>query len=370
MKRGTFPVARFYASLCLYSGGSRPLLRTPCCCATARTAFPATYKNIAAASDTLYALTCDAVYAFAGESAEPARYELSLPAETEEENGVETSSLLDAIAIISHGGGLCLLAAQTERTIYEEDGETIWETAIDGVSLYALDLAGDAATIGAEVCVLDWEDLIFGGADDAYLAEVDGLCASGDFLACKSYDESGNEFYAIADLTDGSVNLLLSRTSCPARTPCSRPTAMGNCSASPANGGARATFPASTASIPQAARRTNFAPSPPAKATLKRPLTGRKAIPSTTSWTANSGRCGHGRLPERGRGRFPARFPARTGRPQRQRPLRRRRLFHPRAPRYRPRAARLRAPHRAVRPFGKRGKRRPTPSARSAAMWK
>ena len=43
---------------------------------------------------------------------------------------------------------------------------------------------------------------IFGGADDAYLAEVDALCASGDFLACRSYDESGNEFYAIADLTD------------------------------------------------------------------------------------------------------------------------------------------------------------------------
>ena len=169
--------------------------------------FSGNIQNIAAAGDTLYALTCDAVYAFAGESAEPARYELSLPAETEEENGVETSSLLDAIAIISHGGGLCLLAAQTERTIYEEDGETIWETAIDGVSLYALDLAGDTATPGAEVCALDWEDLIFGGADDAYLAEVDALCASGDFLACRSYDESGNEFYAIADLTDGSVAL-------------------------------------------------------------------------------------------------------------------------------------------------------------------
>lgn len=63
----------------------------------------------------------------------------------------------------------------------------------------------DAATAGAEVCAPDWEDLILGGADDAYLAEADGLCASGDFLACKSYDESGNEFYAIADLTDGSV---------------------------------------------------------------------------------------------------------------------------------------------------------------------
>ncbi len=117
------------------------------------------------------------------------------------------ASSLDAIAIVSHDGGLCLLAAQTQQTIYEEDGETIWETAIDGVSLYALDLAGDAATIGAEVCALDWEDLIFGGADDACLAEVDGLCASGDFLACKSYDESGNESYAIADLSDGSVAL-------------------------------------------------------------------------------------------------------------------------------------------------------------------
>ena len=143
--------------------------------------FSGNIQNIAAASDTLYALTCDAVYAFEGESAEPARYELSLPAAAETENGVETASLLDAIAIISHGGGLCLLAAQTERTIYEEDGETIWETAIDGVSLYALDLADAAATTSAEVCVLDWEDLILGGADDAYLAEVDGLCASGDF---------------------------------------------------------------------------------------------------------------------------------------------------------------------------------------------
>ena len=169
--------------------------------------FSGNIQNIAAAGDTLYALTYDAVYAFEGESAEPARYELSLPGVTEEANGAETTSSLDAIAIVSHGGGLCLLAAQTQQTIYEEDGETIWETAIDGVSLYALDLAGDTATAGAEVCALDWEDLILGGADEAYLAEADGLCASGDFLACKSYDESGNEFYAIADLTDGSVAL-------------------------------------------------------------------------------------------------------------------------------------------------------------------
>ena len=184
-----------------------PPLRTPCCCATARTAFPATYKTSPPVGDTLYALTYDAVYAFEGESAEPARYELSLPAETEAENGVETSSSLDAIAIVSCGGALCLLAARTEQTVFEEDGETIWESAIDGVSLYALDLVGDTATTGAEVCALDWEDLILGGADDAYLAEVDALCAAGDFLACRSYDESGNEFYAIADLTDGSVAL-------------------------------------------------------------------------------------------------------------------------------------------------------------------
>ena len=169
--------------------------------------FSGNIQNIAAADDTLYALTYDAVYAFEGESAEPARYELSLPAETEAENGVESSSSLDAIAIVSRGGALCLLAARTEQTVFEEDGETIWESAIDGVSLYALDLVGDTATPGAEVCALDWEDLILGGADDAYLAEADGLCASGDFLACKSYDESGNEFYAIADLTDGSVAL-------------------------------------------------------------------------------------------------------------------------------------------------------------------
>ena len=60
------------------------------------------------------------VYAFEGENAEPARYELSLPAETEAENGVESSSSLDAIAIVSHDGGLCLLAAQTQQTIYED----------------------------------------------------------------------------------------------------------------------------------------------------------------------------------------------------------------------------------------------------------
>ena len=89
--------------------------------------FSGNIQNIAAAGDTLYALTYDAVYAFEGESAEPARYELSLPAETEAENGVETSSSLDAIAIVSRGGILCLLAAQTEQTVYEEDGETIWE---------------------------------------------------------------------------------------------------------------------------------------------------------------------------------------------------------------------------------------------------
>lgn len=135
--------------------------------------FSGNIQNIAAFGDTLYALTYDAVYAFEGASAEPARYELSLPGVTEEANGVETTSSLDAVAIVARSGKLCLLAAQTQQTVYEEDGETIWETAIDGVSLYALDLAGDTATAGAEVCALDWEDLILGGADDAYLAEAD-----------------------------------------------------------------------------------------------------------------------------------------------------------------------------------------------------
>ena len=57
--------------------------------------FSGNIQNIAAVGDTLYALTYDAVYAFEGESAEPASYELSLPGVTEEANGVETTSSLD-----------------------------------------------------------------------------------------------------------------------------------------------------------------------------------------------------------------------------------------------------------------------------------
>lgn len=157
-EKGTFSVVCFDASFCRHIARPRRPRGRRAAARRARDGFSGNIQNIAAAGDTLYALTYDAVYAFEGESAEPARYELSLPGVTEEANGVETTSSLDAVAIVARSGKLCLLAAQTQQTVYEEDGETIWETAIDGVSLYALDLAGDTATAGAEVCALDWED--------------------------------------------------------------------------------------------------------------------------------------------------------------------------------------------------------------------
>ena len=134
--------------------------------------FSGNIQNIAAAGDTLYALTYDAVYAFEGESAEPARYELSLPGVTEEANGAETTSSLDAVAIVSYGGGLCLLAARTQQTILRKTARPSGDR--HRPAFHALDLVGDTGDRHRRggLRPLDWEDLILGGADDAYLAEV------------------------------------------------------------------------------------------------------------------------------------------------------------------------------------------------------
>ena len=111
---------------------------------------------------------------------------------------METTSSLDAVAIVARSGKLCLLAAQTQQTIYEEDGETIWETAIDGVSLYALDLAGDTATAGAEVCALDWEDLILGGADDAWRGQLTIAPSTALPVNMRASEDSYSAFYTDA----------------------------------------------------------------------------------------------------------------------------------------------------------------------------
>lgn len=140
-EKGDFPCCSFlrFSFACIPAAHAAPadavLLRD------GADGFSGNIQNIAAAGDTLYAPHLRRGLRLRGRKRRTCALRAFLPGVTEEANGVETTSSLDAVAIVACSGKLCLLAAQTQQTIYEEDGESIWETAIDGVSLYALDLA-------------------------------------------------------------------------------------------------------------------------------------------------------------------------------------------------------------------------------------
>ena len=168
--------------------------------------FTGSIRGLAELNGNVYILTYDSLYTLESGQAAPVRDALALDPEAGEDPSVRVS--VEAEAIFSYDGRICLVTSENTEESYGVDG--IIETTRTVETVRILELAFDEegnVVPGEELLEPDWSALCRQSDEYEYLSSVRMPFAEDQTLYCLSYDDQGNNLLVATDLEDGSCEI-------------------------------------------------------------------------------------------------------------------------------------------------------------------